>query len=47
MPLTNVIGRTLGVRLSILTSKVTKAERALLAARSPETLWMYVPDVVD
>ena len=45
--LTDALARTLGMHLSILTGKVTRAEQALLASRWPEVLWMSVPDVVD
>ena len=47
VPLTDALACTLGMLLSILTGKVTRAERALLAAQWPEVLWMSVPDVVD
>ena len=47
MPLKNATARTLGMHLSILRGKVTKAERALLVARWLEVLWMPVPVVVD
>ena len=47
MPLTDALARTLGMHLSILTGKMTKAERALLATWWPEAPWMSVPDVVD
>ena len=47
VPQTGTLARTLGMHLSFLTGKVTRAERALLAARWPEVLWMLVPDVVD
>ena len=47
VPLTGALGRTLGMQLSILTGKVTRFKLALLAARWPEVLWMFVPEVVD
>ena len=47
MPLKDALARTPGMQLSILTGKVIRAERALLAARWPEVLWMSVPDVLD
>ena len=47
VPLTDALARTLGMQLSILTGKVTRAERALLATRWPEVLCMFAPDVVD
>ena len=46
-PSEDALARTLGVQLSILTGKVTRAERALLATRWPEVMWMPVPDVLD
>ena len=47
VPLTDAIARTLGTTLSILTGKVTRAERALLVTRWLGVLWMSLADVVD
>ena len=41
MPLTDSIVRNLGMQPCILTGKVTRAERALLAARWPGVLWTW------
>ena len=38
VPLTDALARTLGMQLSILTGKVTRAEQAPLASRWPEVL---------
>ena len=47
VPLTDAIACTPGMQLCILTGKVTRAERVLLAVRWPKVLWMSAPDVVD
>ena len=48
MLFTDAIARTLGMQLSILTGKVIRAERALLAARVARGFVdACVPDVVD
>ena len=47
VPLKDGIVRTPGMHLSILTGKVTRAERALVATRWHGFLWMSITDVVD